>query len=376
MESHIKLGRIFGIEVGLHYTWFLIALLIVFSLAGRFQSLHPDWGQTMAWGMAGVTAALFFVSLIVHELSHAVVARWRGLPVHSVTLFALGGVARIEKEAEDPQTEFQVGVIGPITSAVLGLLFLALSVLSGWRILGEPETPLVAMFVWLGYINLLLAAFNMLPGFPMDGGRVLRAALWWRTGDLLRATRTAATVGQGIALLFIVLGIVGFFRGTGFGGLWIAFIGWFLLMAARASQTQSEVNERLRGIRVADVMARDCPLIDGRTNLQTFVDEFLLRGLGRCYMIVEEGQPVGLITAHEAKAVPRPRWPLTLVEEAMIPLEQLTVVSPEMPVSEALALLARANVNQLPVVADGRLEGILSRERVLQFLYLRAELEG
>lgn len=376
MESHIKLGRIFGIEVGLHYTWFLIALLIVFSLAGRFQSLHPDWGQTMAWGMAGVTAALFFVSLIVHELSHAVVARWRGLPVHSVTLFALGGVARIEKEAEDPQTEFQVGVIGPITSAVLGLLFLALSVLSGWRILGEPETPLVAMFVWLGYINLLLAAFNMLPGFPMDGGRVLRAALWWRTGDLLRATRTAATVGQGIALLFIVLGIVGFFRGTGFGGLWIAFIGWFLLMAARASQTQSEVNERLRGIRVADVMARDCPLIDGRTNLQTFVDEFLLRGLGRCYMIVEEGRPVGLITAHEAKAVPRPRWPLTLVEEAMIPLEQLTVVSPEMPVSEALALLARANVNQLPVVADGRLEGILSRERVLQFLYLRAELEG
>lgn len=376
MEAHIKLGRIFGIEVGLHYTWFLIALLIVFSLAGRFQSLHPDWGQTMAWGMAGVTAALFFVSLIVHELSHAVVARWRGLPVHSVTLFALGGVARIEKEAEDPQTEFQVGVIGPITSAVLGLLFLALSVLSGWRILGEPETPLVAMFVWLGYINLLLAAFNMLPGFPMDGGRVLRAALWWRTGDLLRATRTAATVGQGIALLFIVLGIVGFFRGTGFGGLWIAFIGWFLLMAARASQTQSEVNERLRGIRVADVMARDCPLIDGRTNLQTFVDEFLLRGLGRCYMIVEEGRPVGLITAHEAKAVPRPRWPLTLVEEAMIPLEQLTVVSPEMPVSEALALLARANVNQLPVVADGRLEGILSRERVLQFLYLRAELEG
>jgi Zn-dependent protease/predicted transcriptional regulator len=376
MESHIKLGRIFGIEVGLHYTWFLIALLIVFSLAGRFQSLHPDWGQTMAWGMAGVTAALFFVSLIVHELSHAVVARWRGLPVHSVTLFALGGVARIEKEAEDPQTEFQVGVIGPITSAVLGLLFLALSVLSGWRILGEPETPLVAMFVWLGYINLLLAAFNMLPGFPMDGGRVLRAALWWRTGDLLRATRTAATVGQGIALLFIVLGIVGFFRGTGFGGLWIAFIGWFLLMAARASQTQSEVNERLRGIRVADVMARDCPLIDGRTNLQTFVDEFLLRGLGRYYMIVEEGRPVGLITAHEAKAVPRPRWPLTLVEEAMIPLEQLTVVSPEMPVSEALALLARANVNQLPVVADGRLEGILSRERVLQFLYLRAELEG
>jgi CBS domain-containing protein len=298
------------------------------------------------------------------------------LPVHSVTLFALGGVARIEKEAEDPQTEFQVGVIGPITSAVLGLLFLALSVLSGWRILGEPETPLVAMFVWLGYINLLLAAFNMLPGFPMDGGRVLRAALWWRTGDLLRATRTAATVGQGIALLFIVLGIVGFFRGTGFGGLWIAFIGWFLLMAARASQTQSEVNERLRGIRVADVMARDCPLIDGRTNLQTFVDEFLLRGLGRYYMIVEEGRPVGLITAHEAKAVPRPRWPLTLVEEAMIPLEQLTVVSPEMPVSEALALLARANVNQLPVVADGRLEGILSRERVLQFLYLRAELEG
>ena len=376
VETHIKLGRIFGIEVGLHYTWFLIALLIVFSLAARFESLHPDWGQALAWGMAGVTAVLFFASLIVHELSHAFVARQRGLPVHSITLFALGGVAKIEKEAEDPQTEFQVGIIGPITSAVLGLLFLGLSVLSGWQILVEPETPLVAMFVWLGYINLLLAAFNMLPGFPMDGGRVLRALLWWRTGDPLRATRIAATVGKGIALLFIVLGIVSFFRGMGFGGLWIAFIGWFLMMVARASQAQSEVNERLRGVRVADVMARDCPLVDGRTNLQTFVDEYLLRGLGRCSLIVEEGRPVGLITAHEVKAVPRPRWPLTLVEEAMLPIERLTVVSPEMPVSEALALLAKANVNQLPVVADGRLEGILSRERVLQFLYVRAELEG
>jgi len=375
MESNIKLGRIAGVEIGLHYTWILIALLIAFSLAARFQTLHPDWGSGVAWLTAIITAALFFASIVVHELSHAMVAKMRNLPVHSITLFALGGVAKIEKEAADAKTEFWMGIIGPITSAVIGVLFLGLSWLLGWTALSEPGTPVMAMLVWLGYINLLLAAFNMLPGFPMDGGRVLRAIVWWKTGNQARATRIAAATGLFLAFGFILLGIISVFQGAGFGGLWIAFIGWFLLNAARATYAQNEMTERLRGVRVADVMVRDCPVVEGNTNLQTLVDEHLLRASGRCYMIVENGVTAGLITPNEVKAVERARWPYTTVYDAMVPIERLKIVNPEMPVAEALETLGRANVNQLPVVSNGRLEGIISRDRVLQFLFTRAELE-
>lgn len=375
MESNIKLGSIFGVRIGLHFSWIIIALLIAFSLASRFQQMHPDWGAGVAWATAIITAMLFFASIIVHELSHAMVAKMRNLPVHSITLFALGGVAKIEKEAADASTEFWMGIIGPITSAVIGLLFLGASLLLGWTALSEPGTPLMAMTVWLGYINLLLAAFNMLPGFPMDGGRVLRAAIWWKTGDMARATRAAALTGQALAFGFIILGIVGFFQGAGIGGLWIAFIGWFLLNASRATYAHNEMNARLRGVRVADVMSRDCPIVDGRTNLQTLVDEHLLRTGRRCYLITENGAPTGLITSHEIKSIERARWPYTTVDDVMVPIDRLKTVSPDMPVAEALELLGRANVNQLPVVSNGRLEGIISRDRVLQFLITRAELD-
>jgi Zn-dependent protease len=379
MESNIKLGRIFGVEIGLHYTWFIIALLIAFSLAARFQAAHPDWGGGVAWLTAIITAALFFASIIVHELSHAMVAKLRGLPVNSITLFALGGVAKIEKDAADAKTEFWMGIVGPITSAVIGFICLGLARTLGWTLgwttLAEPGTPLMTMLVWLGYINIVLAIFNMIPGFPMDGGRVLRAIVWWKSGDAAYATRVAARTGQFIAFGFIVLGLLSFFRGAGFGGLWIALIGWFLLSAAGASYAHVRMNERLRGVSVADVMARDCPQVDGRTNLQTFVDEYLLRTGLRCHLIVEQGAPAGLITPHEVKAVERARWPYTTVDSVMVPIERLKTVNPEMPVAEALEMLGRADVNQLPVVSNGRLEGVISRDRVLQFLFTRAELD-
>jgi Zn-dependent protease/predicted transcriptional regulator len=375
MESSIKLGRVFGVEIGLHYTWIVIALLIAFSLASHFQMTHPDWEGGVAWVTAIVTAVLFFASIIVHELSHAMVAKMRNLPVHSITLFALGGVAKLEKDAGDASTEFWMGIVGPITSAVLGLLFLGLSRALGWTALAEPETPLMAMLVWLGYTNILLAIFNMIPGFPMDGGRVLRAAVWWKTGDMVRATRIAALTGQFIAFGFIVLGLFSFFGGAGFGGLWIAFIGWFLLTASRATYAQVEMKERLRGVRVSDVMARDCAQVDGRTNLRTFVDEYVLPTGRRCHLIVDKGAVVGLITPHEVKTVERERWPYTTVDSIMVPIDRLKTVNPETSVTEALEILARDDVNQLPVIANGQLAGVVSRDRVLRFLVTRAELE-
>jgi len=375
MESHINLGRIFGVKIGLHYTWIIIALLIAFSLAARFQEMHPDWGSSVAWATAIITGALFFASIIAHELSHALVAKRRGLPVRSITLFAFGGVAQIEADAADAKTEFWMAIAGPVMSAVLGFICLGLAWVLGWAMPAEPGTPLMAMLVWLGYINITLAIFNMIPGFPMDGGRVLRAVVWWITGNRVRATRIATIMGQFIAFGFIFIGLFSFFRGAGFGGLWIAFIGWFLLQAARSSYAQLEMSERLRGVRVSDVMARDCPVVDGRSNLQTFVDDYLLRTGRRCFLIVENGAVAGLITPQEVKAVERARWPLTTVYDVMIPIDRLRTVKPDTPVTEALELIGRADVNQLPVMSNGRLEGIISRNRVLQFLVTRAELD-
>jgi Zn-dependent protease/predicted transcriptional regulator len=367
MEAQIKLGRIFGVEVGLHYSWLIIALLVTLSLAGHFGAHNPDWGPGVIWGAAVVTGLLFFAAILAHELSHAAVAKARGLPVRSITLFALGGVAMIEKESADAKTEFWMGIIGPITSAVIGFACLLLAWALGWRPPEFPARPLQAMLMWLGYINVGLAVFNMIP--------VLRAAVWWATGDAVRSTRVAARVGQAVAFLFIVWGLLRFFGGEGFGGLWLTLIGWFLLDAARGSAMQLEVTESLRGVRVGDVMRSGCPVVSGRDNLQTFVDEHLLRSGERCFVVEEQGRLSGLVTPHEVKGVERSRWPYTTLDEVMRPLESLRTVAPETPVAEALELMGREDVNQLPVVRDGQLLGIISRGHILRLLQTRAELQ-
>ncbi|HKS30049.1 MAG TPA: site-2 protease family protein [Pyrinomonadaceae bacterium] len=257
MHAHIKLGRIFGIPIGLHYSWLIIALLVTLSLNSYFEATNPEWGVGVIWATAVVTGLLFFVAILLHELSHAAVAKARGLPVRSITLFALGGVAEIEKEAADAKTEFWMGIVGPITSAVIGVVSLGLAAALGWAPSETPQTPLVAMLMWLGVINIVLAIFNMLPGFPMDGGRVLRAIVWWMTGNVVRATRVAARVGQLVGFGLITFGIFRFFGGAGFGGLWLAFIGWFLVNAAGSAYAQVEANENSRGVKVGDVMARE-----------------------------------------------------------------------------------------------------------------------
>ncbi|MGH8057534.1 MAG: site-2 protease family protein [Candidatus Entotheonellia bacterium] len=374
MQAHIRLGRILGVEIGLHYSWFLIALLIVFSLGGHFSATNPEWGGSVIWLLAVMTGLLFFAALTAHELSHAAVARARGLPVRSITLFALGGVAHVEKETADPPTEFVIGIIGPITSAAIGLACLGLAWTLGWEAMNTPTTPAEAALVWLGYINLGIAIFNMIPGFPLDGGRILRAVVWWTTGDSSRSTRIAARVGQFVAIAFIVFGILRFFAGAGFGGLWLAFIGWFLLQAAGASYAQVEVAEGLRGVRVRDVMTRDCATVEGQLPLQTFVEEQLLRTGRRCFVVVQNGNTRGLVTPHEVKVIEPERRPQLTVADVMLPLKSLQTVAPDAPVTQALELMGRADVNQLPVTSNGHLEGVISRGHVLSFLQTRAEL--
>lgn len=375
MESKIRLGRIFGIEIGLHYSWFIIAFLIATSLADHFHHTNPEWGSALIWGLALLTALLFFAALLVHELSHAIVAKRNELPVHSITLFALGGVAQISKEAQSARTEFWMGLIGPITSSLIGLLFLALSVALGWKPMGPTNTPLLAMFVWLGYINLMLAVFNLIPGFPLDGGRVLRAVIWWITGNRQNSTRIAARIGQIVAFVFISIGILRFFSGSGFGGLWIAFIGWFLLQAAGSTFTETEITANVRGVRVADVMSTECDTVEPSVSLETFVHDFLLRTGRRCFVVIKGDQVVGLITPHEVKKVDKEKWHSTAVEEAMVGLEKLQTISPEAPLRKALEAMAQNDINQLPVISNGNFKGVISRNQIVRFLQTRAELQ-
>ncbi len=232
----------------------------------------------------------------------------------------------------------------------------------------------MAILVWLGYINIVLAIFNTIPGFPMDGGRVLRAVIWWFTGNANRATRAASLTGQFIAFGFIFLGLWQFFSGAGFGGLWMAFIGWFLLSAAKASYSQVELKEKLGGVSVGDLMSRDCPVLDRNENLQSFVDEYLLKTGQRCFMVTQNGEPVGLLTPNEIKTVERRLWAFKKASDAMRPIEDLFTVRPETSAIEALEIIGREGVNQLPVVENGKLEGIISREQIINYLFTRKEL--
>jgi Zn-dependent protease len=376
MKSNIKLGKIAGIEIGLHYSWFIIAALIAFSLGEHFRQVNPHWGTVQIWMAALLTSVLFFVTLLLHELAHSLVAQAHGMKVKGITLFALGGVSQIEDEPSDAKTEFWMAIAGPAASIVIGLGCLALAVGLGWHAPTEPRTGMTAVLVWLGYINVGLGIFNLIPGFPLDGGRVFRAIVWAITKNADRSTRIAAGVGQVVAFLFILDGLWRFFGGAGFNGLWIAFIGWFLMDAAKSSYAQVEIAAAFRGMRVSQVMSHDCAVVNRGMSLQEFVDTYLLRTGERCFAVEDHGRFVGLITLRDVGAVPRDRWESTTVREAMRPLEELHIITPDTQVLDALKLMTGNDVNQLPVVANGALQGIVSRSHVMQLLQARSDLQS
>ena len=374
MQASIKLGRLFGIPIGLHYSWFIIAALIAVSLGARFSANHPQESVWMIWATALFTALLFFTSLILHELSHAIVARRINLPVRSITLFALGGVAHIESESTSAKGEFWMAIVGPLTSLAIGIGCASAAHALGWSPDGREPGLGVSVLGWLGYVNIGLAMFNMLPGYPLDGGRILRALLWWRSGDMARATRQAARTGQVMAGLLISLGLVGFITGVYPGGLWLAFIGWFLMVAAHASYTQVAITEGLRNVLVHDVMGHECGVVSATQSLRTFVDEMLLKSSHECFIVRSNGDSVGIITPTEVKKINRDAWGRVAVAEAMRPLHDLPTVTPTTPVSEAFSLMTRNAATQLPVMSEGHLEGVVTLGEIMHLVQARAEL--
>ena len=373
MKPTVSLGRWFGVPVGLHYSWFLIAGLIAVSLAGQFAALNPGWSPSTVWALAVLTALLFFLSIVLHELSHAMVARASNVPVRGITLFALGGVARIERDAATAGKEFAIAIAGPAASVAIGLICrLAVGPLA--LASGSAPSPFAAVFGWLGYINIALALFNLVPGFPLDGGRVLRAIAWAVTGSVDRATRIAARTGMAFAFMFVLVGLFRVITRSDFGGLWLALIGWFLLDAAQAQYAATVATSKLSGIRVADLMADDCPPVDASMTIRQFVDEQLLRAPDRCYAVRRGGDVVGFIAPVDVKAVDRAMWSERTVGDLVPPLDATNVVPPEAPAVEALTIMGRQHIDQVPVVTSGHVEGVVTRANLMRVLQARMEL--
>lgn len=374
MRNQIKLGRIFGIEVGLHYSWLIIAALIAFSLAAQFHQTNPQWSSGEIWASSIITSVLFFACLIAHEVSHSLVASLYGIPVRRITLFALGGVAQTTKEAASAAAEFWIAIAGPIMSWGLGLALLALAHTGGWVSHSSPSSPLLAVLVWLGYINLVLGTFNMIPGFPLDGGRVLRAIIWWTTGNARRAMHISVRIGQFCGIVLLLYGIFRFFTGAGFGGLWLSFIGWFVLEAAGSSYVQFEASTMLRDLHVSDLMSQDCIVIDGGISVQQFVDEKLLRSAQRCFFVLHQSRLAGLVTPQDLHKIPRASWPFTPLSSIMRRVDEIRSVEPETSAMRAMEIMVGNDVNQMPVVSDHSLKGVISRSSILRILRSRIEL--
>jgi Zn-dependent protease/CBS domain-containing protein len=370
LRSSIQIARIGGIAINIHVSWILIFILVTWTLAGSYFPLnYPNWSLTLYWTVGLTTSILFFVSVLLHELAHSFVARARGLPVHDITLFIFGGVAQIGEEPQTPGTEFVMALVGPLSSIVLGALFGAV-----WLLASPINEPLAALGAYLAWINVILGFFNMIPGFPLDGGRVLRSILWQATGSLQRATRWASLVGQAVAYLFILAGIWMIFTGDWVGGLWIAFIGWFLDNAASSSYRQLTVRNLLAGHKVREVMSRECPEVNAGLTLDRLVSEHMLPTGTRCFPVVEGGLLRGLLTLHNIRGVPQERWSMTTVEQVMTPLGELKKVGPDVELWTAMQDMATDGVNQVPVMDNGQLLGMLGRDNIVSFIRIKGEL--
>ncbi len=368
-RNSIPLGRVLGIPIGLDYSWFLIFALLTWSLAASYYPAEfKNWPVAQYWIVGALTAIMLFVSVLLHELGHSIVALRYRIPVRSITLLIFGGVAQIGAEPPSAMAEFWIALAGPLVSFALAVLFGMLEPLAG------ALSPLLALVKYLAYINGTLGLFNLIPGFPLDGGRVFRAIVWGTTHSLHRATLIAASVGRFIAYLFILVGVWQMFAGNFGNGLWIVFIGWFLETAAAAQVQQQNIHDLLAGHRVSEAMRRDYVAVPPSATLEQLVDEHIL-GSGRRSLIVEQnGRVVGLLTLHHIKDIPRSDWATTTAGQVMIPLQEVKQVRPDAELTDALEEMDRDGVSQLPVMEAGQVRGILGRDDVISALRTASEL--
>jgi Zn-dependent protease len=368
MKSSFRLFRITGIDIGIHYTWIFIFIFFSWSLAQYFTATYPGWSTAVYWIMGIIASLMIFVSVLIHELAHSLVARRKGIPVNSITLFILGGVSNLEDEPRQPSSEFIMAIVGPLTSFLLALIFFGLSYIPQ-----STGSPGAAMLSYLAIINLFLGAFNLLPGFPLDGGRVLRSIIWGSTGNLVKATNIAGIVGQIFGWILIGVGIFFIFWISLFTGLWLAFIGWFLNSSADASRKEVALRERLSLVKVREVANPNPETISPQTTVDEMVRNVFDMRHGRAVPVCRDDRLVGIVTITDVKKTPRDRWVDTPVEQIMT-RDPLYTVAPEDNVNTAMKLLMQHDINQVLVKQDGKCAGLLSRADILNHLQFTQEL--
>lgn len=370
MKSSFTLGRVLGIPLRLHYTWFFVFVLITAWLVAYL----PMPGPYILWHriVLGVAASLLvFVSITAHELAHSLVAVKNGMPVKGITLFVFGGVSQIAKEASRPSTEILVAIVGPLASVAISSIFLGISFLL--------SDPLATVAQWLAYINGLMAIFNLIPGFPLDGGRVLRAVVWLRTGDYMRGTRIATLSGRVIGYVFVGGGIIFMFvTGEWIGGLWLAFIGWFLETAATISYRQASFHDALRGSTVRDIMIQArrslLPVASREFTLEHLVQDYILPTGRRSLMVGTDGNFEGIVTLRDTKKISQERWRTTSVGDIMIPRARLITSQPNQDALGLLEQMDEGNINEVPVLKGDKIIGVVTRDDLDRRLRVRTEL--
>jgi Zn-dependent protease/predicted transcriptional regulator len=384
VSGGIALGRLLGIEIKLDWSLLLIFALITWNLGAQlFPSWHPDWSAQLSWATAAAAALLFLASILVHELCHALVARREGIPIRRITLFLFGGVAHMEAEPTTPKAEFWMAIVGPLASILIGIVastagvWLAGAFDTPFISDSDPEVlvrgagPIATLLLWLGPLNVLLGVFNLVPGFPLDGGRVLRSILWAVTNDLTRATRWASRAGELFGWTLIAIGLMNAFAGQVVQGLWLVLIGWFVHQAARTSYRQLLVRRALKDVPVSRLMRAHVPRLAPELPVETLVREYLLADDVSAVAVASAGALLGVVFPRDVRNVPQERWRETPISSIMTPVREMTAVSPETPVSEVVEQLAQGDIEAMPVVEKGQVVGLISGRDVLKWIALQ-----
>ncbi|HEX3723264.1 MAG TPA: site-2 protease family protein [Nitrolancea sp.] len=366
MEASYKLGRIKGIEIGIHYSWLIIFALLTYSLAESFfPSIYGNWTTGQYWIIGLIASLLLFASVLAHELGHSFVAIAKGIPVHNITLFIFGGVASLSQDVEDAKSEFLIAIAGPAVS-----LLIAVVAFGGRYLTRGVNEQLSAVFDYLMFANGLLVVFNLIPGFPLDGGRVFRSIVWGITNSMERATRIATTLGVIIGYLFIAVGVFVVFEGDLISGIWFGAIGWFLQTAAGQSMQQFRAQSSVQNVQVGMLMDPSPSIVDPGLTLDDLVEHHIIGRNARGVPVVQQGILLGIISPTDLKLSPRADWSTLRVADRMTPRHRLATLPPDAPIQLAMHVMSEMDIQQIPVVHDRLLVGLLTRDAVMRFVQM------
>ena len=389
MNKGIRIAKLFGIKIRIDWSWVLILLLVVWNLSSAFSQVHPDWNLAFTITMGVIAALLFFLSVLLHELAHSLVAKSQGIPVNSITLFLFGGVSNIRDEPKSPGNEFWMAILGPVTSLVIGFGLLLVSGISldpqnlqdlqPMNFLGDLNA-FRTLTIWLGTVNVMLGVFNLIPGYPLDGGRVLRSILWTITKNLRKATRWASYVGQAIAWALIISGIAMVFGiripllGQGLvNGIWLIFIGWFLNNAANRGYQQLVVKDVLEDVPVRRMTKRNPPTVPPNISVDELVENHIMQHDDHAFPVIDNDHLVGIVCLDDVRRVPGPKRSSTTVEVIMTPRSELITLGPEDDAHDALRTISTQAVRQLVVLEKEQLFGLVRRRDIVRFLQLQSD---